>query len=300
MRNCPPVYGQSFPVRASYTRQLIPRRAGFTFVELMISLSLLSIFAVIINQMLMNVGRISWDSNRELRAFRTTSVVTGHLRDRINATLACAKLQRTIQRIQDDSTEDFADSSTGREGLPKTIRPPNGVTLVSPQSDSADKHSDSLMQCSLIGTNDGLLISRQVQNSVVLSGTFYGESSGDMSRFVADAGLTVRDSGEQIECFTTNSSDTERLQFGSLTNQSRALSELPLSIDFRFQDQGVWFDEYNSLLTERLPSAIEISVRVWPDTPEEHLCVSTYGPQTFFDCGTDRSKQQRTVEFAGN
>ncbi|MCH2203918.1 MAG: prepilin-type N-terminal cleavage/methylation domain-containing protein [Fuerstiella sp.] len=300
MMNFPTAYGQSFPARARCARQLNHHRAGFTFVELMISLSLLSIFAVIINQMLMNVGRISWDSNRELLAFRTTSVVTGHLRDRINATLASAKLQRTIQLIQHDTTEAFADSSTEAEGLPETIRPPDGVTLVSSQSDSADTHSGSVMQCGLIGTNDGLLISRQVQNSVVLSGTFYGESSDDMSRFVADAGLTVRDSGEQIECFTTNSSDTELPQFGSLTNQSRALSELPLSIHFRFQDQGVWFDEYNSLLTERLPSAIEISVRVWPETPEEHLCVSTYGPQTFFDCGTDRSKQQRTVEFAGN
>jgi|GEM_PF-3301855 prepilin-type N-terminal cleavage/methylation domain-containing protein len=299
MRNFSPVYSQSPSGRSRYAQEAVRQRAGFTFVELMISVSLLAIFAVIINQMLMNVGRISWDSNRELLAFRTTSVVTGHLRDRINSTFAGAKLQRTIQRMHDEGTEAFADSGPQEEGLPETIRPPGSLTQVSPQSDSADQHSDAFIQCGLIGTNDGLLISRQVQNSVVLTGTFYGESSDEMSRFVADAGLTLRDSGEQIECFITTSSDTELPQFGSLADQARALSELPLSIQFRFQDQGVWFDEFNSLLTERLPSAIEISVRVWPDTPEEHLCVSTYGPQTFFDGGTDRVKQQRTVEFAG-
>ncbi|MEO2036668.1 MAG: prepilin-type N-terminal cleavage/methylation domain-containing protein [Planctomycetaceae bacterium] len=280
--------------RSQYLKKSPIIRTGFTFIELIISLSLLGVFAVIINQMLMNVGRISWDSNHELLAFRTTSVVTDHLRKRMNTTFSSVGLQTAISRLNAGSpdSQSTPDAETAR--LPGTIRNPPQNTMLTSRHTVSDSHgTENPMICALIGTENQLFLSDQVRDGVAITGTFYGGSRYQMTRLLENAGIILRETEQQIDCFATVSTETRVSAREIHDEQAVMLSEFPISINFRYQEEGIWVSQFNSLLSDRLPSVVEITVRMWPNTPKEYESVSIFSPRTFLDCETAAPQQQQ-------
>ena len=286
--------------RSQYLKKPAVKRTGFTFVELMISLSLLAVFAMIINQMLMNVGRISWDSNHELLAFRTTSVVTDHLRTRMNTTFSCVGLQTVLSRLDTASSDSPSVPDNETAGLSENTRNPRQNTvLTSQQNVTNGPDTGQPVICALIGTKKQLFLSDQIRDGVATRGTFYGGPKQQLTRLVGKAGIIVLHAEQQIDCFATMSAESPVSAGDIRGEQVIMLSDFPISIDFRYQTEGMWVSEFNSLVSDRLPSAVEITVRMWPNTPKEYESVSVYSPRTFFDCetATTRQQQQRSSGF---